>query len=488
MVAGALALRKDCAGVIWNEVPRLVGVETARRAAGRLGKGRDPLTFWVAMTGTDRPAPKGGAVTLHETRTAGLAPFFGCEIEIAPEPVGGEVQERVLGGVLAHVFAEGAMVEDGAAFRIEGAGTYLAHLEAPDTDEAPGICRLSGMDSPAEPEEDDAPFESAFPLAGSPSGSSSLPGEAPEPQEFEPSELEPPEFASADLEPVVEEDDRSGPAGPGAQDCTAIILFAPDAAPDAAALSRAILRQTRRMGSEPALDAGEAHRLVLDWGSIRGLGERRTEVVHSGWSLPADLAAFLIAENPDVVVRDPELLSRSVAVLVRDLPPGPVPEPSVPAAMLLAHVASAIAAMPGARGIVWPSSGVLLGRDAALPIFRRMGAELPIGLCVARLVLDTREGRVLVTRGLSDLGETEVMMMCDDVEDRQLLGAFDALVRAVLQRSLTRRGDRFQNPIDGAEYELAKDEVEGAGPVLRARLMRPPKGMIGLQRLLRRLE
>jgi hypothetical protein len=424
IVAGALALRKDCTGAIWNEVRRLLPFDRVRRAAVRLGRGQDPLTFWIDLVpeaGRERPdgPPAWGL------RSDGLAAFFGREIELEPGTETPEAQKRIVGGVLAHAFASGALVGDGEAFRIGEDGDFIARLRPVGTKVAGPVCRIARL--------------------------------APEP-------------APAPL-----------PDLPESRTPEALVLFEAGALPDAVSMMKAIRQRARRLGTEPGLRERASDRLLVDWGTLRSLGSRQTEVVHRAEPLAPEIAAALAAQNPEAIAAEPGLLAAVVPVLVREVPPLQPGPPSVPAAMLVIEVVAALVAMAGARAAVWLPAGVLLSREPALAQLRRSESGLPLGFCVGRRPLPAGEGPGFRSRGLAAVGEPDVVMTFGEADPHDPGAVFDALVRgAVFQRSLTRKEGRFVNALDGAEFEL--DE----GPdLLRARLLRAPKPPAGLARLLR---
>ncbi|RMH49520.1 MAG: hypothetical protein D6686_07890 [Alphaproteobacteria bacterium] len=425
-VAATLALRRDCAGAVWNDVPGVIAVDAMRRAGQRLAAGQDPVSVWVRLVQDDGPAEG-----TRSTRSIGLAPFFGREIELEPGPEAADLQERVVGAVLAHAFDDGAMIEDGTTFRIEEAGDFIALLQEEGIC-APGpVCLLRRL-------------------------------------------------------PTAEEAARALGGGQAARRrCAAIVLFDPDRLPDPAEIARAIARVDRRLGLAPEMREAAPDRLIADWGVVRGGGARRSEILYRGWALPEALVAFILAENPDVALRHPELLGASAPVLIRELL-GPGAEPGILGATLTANLAAALIALPGARGMIWPTSGILAPREVAERHFRRAGADLPIGLTVARLALELAGGRrVFVTRGMAELGEREILMTCDDPGDPLMQAAFESLVGAVFRRQMQRRGPHFVNTNDGAVFELREEPIAGIGPVLKARLIEPPRPSSGLRRLLR---
>lgn len=430
VVAGAVALRKDCAGAVWNEVPRVVTVDAFRRAAARIEQGRDPVSVWVDMIAETEMGRDATAI-----RTIGLSPFFGREIELEPGPEDPEDQRRIVGGVLTHLFADGAMIEHGSSFRIEKSGDFIAEL-VDEGQIAPGqVLHLRRL-----PSAEDA------------------------------------------MSAVTAHSGRGG-----RRRCSAILLFDPAQLPSAAEIMRAIEKHSRRIGLTPDLSERSSDRLMADWGVVRRGGERKSEIIHRGWSLPEPLMAFITAENADMMVRHPQLLQGSAPILVREIQSVTPTEASILGATLLASLSAAILTLPGARGIIWPTSGVILTREAAEEQFRRAEAGLPIGLCVARLALELADHRrVFVTRGFAELGETDILMTCDDPADERMRAIFDSLVRAVFQRELTRKGEVFENGLDGTRFELQEEAIDGIGTVLKARMVAPPRPTGGLGRFLRK--
>ncbi|MEM9197670.1 MAG: hypothetical protein AAGD12_07425 [Pseudomonadota bacterium] len=436
LVAASLAMRRDCAGVIWNEVQRIVPPARARKAAARLDRGQDPFALWIDIASHPvimREDDAAAAEPLAAACTNGLWPFFGCELELEAGPEAADEQSRILGAVLAQIFQDGEMIANGASFRIENAGDFVAALEPMGEVFAGPVCRLRRLPSP-------------------------------------------------------EEASVSVTGGVGTQRrFSAIVLFDPQAVPQAADIIRAVERQTKKLGVVPTLGAKTSDRLVADWGVVRGGGARKSEIIHQGWTLPEPLLSFIMAESGDVVLRNPDLLDGSVPVLIREMHSVTPTEPSILGATLLTGLSGALLTLPGARGVVWPSSGIVMTKSEAEEHLRRSGSGLPIALCVARLALELEGGRqVFVTRGLAELGERNILMTMDDPSDQRMREVFDSLVRASFERELVRRGDVFVNDRDGARFEVEEVMIEGIGPVLKARMVAPPKPSSGLGRFLRK--
>ncbi|RMF36249.1 MAG: hypothetical protein D6754_11680 [Alphaproteobacteria bacterium] len=437
-IAGAVALRRDCVGAIWQENERVIPVDAFRNGALRLEEDEDPLPIWVEMVSRRIPAdedrPEMG--TIH---TVGMEAFFGRELELELAEDDEATQRGILGGIVRHLFRDADALQHRATFQIENVGDFVADMEGEGRFTDRPVCRLKRV------------------RAGDAAAEKLGTG------------------GRSDLERLR------------GRRCTAVILFDPVRLPEPEALIRAVERHARRMGVSPTLSERSPERIVADWGVVRGGGARRSEIIHRGWTLPPALVSFITAENADVVVRHPELMGDSAPILIREVQVDAGQAPSILGAALLAHLSAAILSLPGSRGIIWPTSGILMQRHAALDCFKGMAMEVPIELGVARLALELEDGRrVFVTRGLAELGEQDVLMTCDDPADQRMRKVFDSLVRALFTRHLTRRGGSFVNELDGAEFELNEESIEGIGAVLKARMIKPPKPPAGLSRLFRR--
>lgn len=432
MVAAALSLRSDCAGLLWQDAPALHPTGRLRRAGRALAEGRDPIGLWIAT------APAGPG---EGRRTAGLADFFGEELVFAAPDAPPDLAEQALAGLLRHLFESGDRPQDLAAFRIAEIGDFALADATEAGPEAP--CRRVRL----------------IARAGERAGERAVRGGA---------------------------RPRRAPMAEGAGGRTAAVLFLA-AAPPAAEAEEAIRRHLRRAGEQAELRERAGERLLVDWGSLRTMGHRQT-MVSLAWTLPEALGTFAREENPGTAGAQPELLAGSAAVLVAEaegIAPAP---PSVPAALLVAEVAAALLGLPGARGILWVPSARLMTAEAALPLLRRAKAELPLPLWVAELALDPGPGeRAFVTRGLADLGEREVLLTGMAPEDARAAVLFHSLVRAVFERRLVRRGETHRNSLDGADYRVSEDEIAGFGPVLAARPSAAPAAPPGLLGRLRGL-
>lgn len=425
MVAAALSLRSDCAGLLWQDAPALHPTGRLRKAGRALAEGRDPIGLWIA-TG---PGGRG-----EGRRTEGLADFFGEELVIAEPDAPPELAEQALAGLLRYLFESGDRPQDLAAFRIAEIGDFTL---APATEAGPDApCRRVRL----------------IARAGERAGERISRG------------------ATAPRRPPMAE---------GAGGRTAAVLFLASA-PPAAEAQEAIRRHLRRSGERAELRERAGERLLVDWGSLRTMGHRQT-MVSLAWTLPEPLGAFAREENPGLAAALPALLAGSAPVLVAEaegIAPAP---PGVPAALLVAEVAAALLGLPGARGILWVPSARLMTAEAALPLLRRAKAELPLPLWVAELALEPAPGeRVFVTRGLAELGEREVLLTGMAPDDARGAGLFHSLVRAVFERRLVRRGETHRNSLDGTEYTVTEDEIVGFGPVLAARPCAAPAAPPGL--------
>ncbi|MEM9047690.1 MAG: hypothetical protein AAGC92_03125 [Pseudomonadota bacterium] len=428
LVAASLAMRRDCVGVIWDDLAQCLPPERYRRAVTRLDAGQDPFALWIDIQDEPESAqePRGA-------QSAGLAAFFDCEVALEPVEATPDERRRILGAVLAQIFQDRATIPNGATFRIENAGDFIAAALPPDPVLGVPICLVRRLPSPEDATEA---------VAG----------------------------------------------GRGShRRSSAIVLFDPAAQPDPDEITRAVERHTKKLGLVPDMQKSAADRLVADWGVVRGGGARKSEIVYRDWRLPEALISFVLAESGDVIRRHPDLLEGTLPVLIREIPSITPSEPSILGATLLTSLSGALLTLPGARAVLWPSSGIVMTKSEAEEHFRRSGAGLPIALCVARLSLELEGGRqVFVTRGLAELGERNILMMMDDPTDHTMRDVFDSLVRASFDRTLVRRGDVFVNDRDGAQFEVEEVTIDGIGQVLKARLIAPPKPLGGLTRFLRK--
>lgn len=444
-LASALSRRKDCVGVFVESTLKSMEARDFRKACRGIDYDRNPLPLWIGFGHTmglkglnDQPM-----VTLW---TRGLAAFFGHEAELEPRDADLSDLRRTLGGFVAFLFTRGHGATEGETLNQNEVGqAYHVQLQPRGRMADTPVYELVRANADMR-EILDAEAMADVEVA------------TPPPTE-EPSSRE----ASIDT----------------------LVLVEPGIRLERSAIIAALIGHATRRDSEVHVDNGpDRQTLRAFWRKSDTAMTSDVILTVRDYKMPAPMIEFLLAENPKTLTGASGLQMADGHVLIEATPAEPGRAAKLEAATLSAHSALALLSLPGVRGIACLGSGIFRPRIDARDVPASGDLDLPVDFSVSVVSQAKGNGSILVSRGLSELGDPELYLPIPNGEPTPALeSAFQGLVGLSVSGGLTESTPSFRDSESGAVFSPSLRTRRDIGPVLELEMQRPPRTGLGLGRL-----